>query len=58
MVAGHRAVGITFLLYASRKNYCFEAFNLLCQYHYDLPPLQAEQLACSSKALGTLHKML
>ena len=87
-----------------RKNYCFEAFNLLCQYQYDLPPLQAEQLngaallmfmgyevetylltflhqehlnrllkgmiknfgankkdeaiVCSSKALGTLHKML
>ena len=86
---------------AGRKNYCFEAFNLLCQYQYDLPPLQAEQLkwsrfvnvhgvrgrnislhqehlnkllkgiiknfgankrdeaiARSSKALGTLHKLL
>ena len=29
---------------AGRKNYCFEAFNLLCQYYFDLPPLQAEQL--------------
>ena len=32
---------------AGRKNYCFEAFNLLCQYQYDLPPLQAEQLKWS-----------
>ena len=26
------------------KNYCFEAFNLMCQYHYILTPQLAEQM--------------
>lgn len=30
-----------------QKNYCIEAFNLLCQYHYDLPAQQAGQLIWS-----------
>jgi len=29
---------------SNRVNYSNEAFKLLCQYHHDLPPLQAEQL--------------
>ena len=27
---------------SGRRNYAIEAFNLLCQYHYDLPPQQAQ----------------
>ena len=33
--------------YSGWKNYCIEAFNLLCQYHYDLPAQQAAQLIWS-----------
>ena len=32
---------------SKRKNYCLEAFNLLCQFHYDLAPQQAAQLIWS-----------
>lgn len=33
--------------YSGRRNYCVEAFKLLYQYHYALPPRQAEQLIWS-----------
>ena len=32
---------------SGRTNYCNEAFIMLCQYHYDLPALQAAQLIWS-----------
>ena len=32
---------------SGRRNYAIEAFNLLYQYHYDLPPQQAQQLIWS-----------
>ena len=32
---------------SGRRNYANEALNLLCQYHYDLPAQQAEQLVWS-----------
>ena len=32
---------------SGRTNYCNEAFHMLCQYLYDLPPLQAAQLIWS-----------
>ena len=32
---------------SGRRNYSIEALNLLCQYNYDLPPLQAQQLLWS-----------
>ena len=32
---------------SGRRNYANEAFNLLCQYHHDLPAQQAEQLVWS-----------
>ena len=32
---------------SGRTNYCNEAFHMLCQYFYDLPPLQAAQLIWS-----------
>lgn len=33
--------------YSGRRNYCVEAFKLLFQYYYALPPRQAEQLIWS-----------
>ena len=33
--------------FTQHKNYCIEAFNLLCQYSFRLPPRQAEELIWS-----------
>ena len=38
---------IPIFINSGRRNYAIEAFNLLCQYHYHLPPQQAQQLIWS-----------